>query len=162
MALTKITKIGSNGLDDDVSAGGGGLNSTDTIEKLLFLHHGGFESDTTIGSPNGFVEIMTHIDATIDIESGKTLNIDDNCSVFATTKSDFDMNFMANGSAGTNIQRATKIDDNVRNVVTQNISLSGNKKVGYSQIPSALTDDVSFDVDNSFTVTVDDGAVLVI
>ena len=28
MALTKITKIGSNGLDDDVSAGGGGLNST--------------------------------------------------------------------------------------------------------------------------------------
>ena len=162
MALTKITKVGSNGLDDDVSAGGGGLNSTDTIEKLLFLHHGGFTDDTTIGSPNGFVEIMTHIDATIDIESGKTLNIDDNCSVFATTKSDFDINFMANGSAGTNIQRATKIDDNVRNVVTQNISLSGNKKVGYSQIPSALTDDVSFDVNNSVTVTVDDGAVLVI
>ena len=128
MALEKITKIGSNGLDDDVSAGGGGLNSTDAIEKLLFVHHGGFADDTTIGSPNGFVEIMTHTDATIDIESGKTLNI----------------------------------DDNVRNVVTQNISLSGNKKVGYSQIPSALTDDVSFDVNNSFTITVDDGAVLVI
>ena len=31
MALTKITKIGSNGLDDDVSAGGGGLSSTDSI-----------------------------------------------------------------------------------------------------------------------------------
>ena len=137
MALTKITKIGSNGLDDDVSAGGGGLNSTDAIEKLLFVHHGGFADDTTIGSPNGFVEIMTHTDATIDIESGKTLNIDDNCSVFTTTKSDFDMTFMANGASGTNIQRATKIDDNVRNVVTQNISLSGNKKVGYSQIPSA-------------------------
>ena len=30
MALTKITKVGSNGLDDDVSAGGGGLGSTDT------------------------------------------------------------------------------------------------------------------------------------
>ena len=162
MRLTKITKIGSNGLDDDVSAGGGGLNSTDAIEKLLFVHHGGFADDTTIGSPNGFVEIMTHTDATIDIESGKTLNIDDNCSVFTTTKSDFDMTFMANGASGTNIQRATKIDDNVRNVVTQNISLSGNKKVGYSQIPSALTDDVSFDVNNSFTITVDDGAVLVI
>ena len=162
MALTKITKIGSNGLDDDVSAGGGGLNSTDAIEKLLFVHHGGFADDTTIGSPNGFVEIMTHTDATIDIESGKTLNIDDNCSVFTTTKSDFDMTFVTNGASGTNIQRATKIDDNVRNVVTQNISLSGNKKVGYSQIPSALTDDVSFDVNNSFTITVDDGAVLVI
>ena len=163
MALTKITKIGSNGLDDDVSAGGGGgLNATDHIDKLLFIHHGGFTEDTTIGSPNGFVEIFTHTDATIDIESGKTLSIDDNCSVFSTVKTDFDIVFMANGASGTNIQRATKIDDNVRNVVTQNISLSGNKKVGYSQIPSALTDDVSFDVDNSFTVTVDDGAVLVI
>ena len=162
MALTKITKIGSNGLDDDVSAGGGGLGSTDHIDKLLFIHHGGFTDDTSIGSPNGFVEIMTHTDATIDIESGKTLNIDDNCSVFTTIKSDFDMSFMANGAAGTNIQRATKIDDNIRNVVTQNISLTGNKKVGYSQIPSTLTDDVSFDINNSFTVTVDDGAVLVI
>ena len=162
MALTKITKIGSNGLDDDVSAGGGGLNSTDAIEKLLFVHHGGFADDTTIGSPNGFVEIMTHTDATIDIESGKTLNIDDNCSVFTTTKSDFDMTFMANGASGTNIQRATKIDDNVRTSVTSDISLSGNKKVAYSQIPTEFQGDVPFDIDNSITVTVDDGAVLVI
>ena len=59
MALTKITKIGSNGLDDDVSAGGGGLNTTqDTIDKLLFIHHGGFESNTTIGSPQKFSEIF--------------------------------------------------------------------------------------------------------
>ena len=162
MALTKITKIGSNGLDEDVSAGGGGLNTTDTIDKLLFIHHGGFAEDTTIGSPNGFVEIMTHTDATIDIENGKTLIIDDNCSVFTTVKTDFDINFMANGSAGTNIQRATKIDDNVRNVVNADISLTGNKRVGYSQIPSSLKNDVSFDIDNSFTVTVDDGTVLVI
>ena len=55
MALTKITKIGSNGLDDDVSAGGGGLCTTDFTEKLLFIHHGGFTEDTTIGAPNGFV-----------------------------------------------------------------------------------------------------------
>ena len=162
MALTKITKIGSNGLDEDVSAGGGGLGSTDHIDKLLFVHHGGFTEDTTIGSPNGFVEIFTHTDATIDIESGKTLTIDDGCSVFGTVHSNFNIAFMANGVSGTNIQRATKIDDNVRNVVTQNLSLTGNKKVGYSQIPSALTDDVSFDINNSFTVTVDDGAVLVI
>ena len=162
MALTKITKIGSNGLDDDVSAGGGGLNSTDAIEKLLFVHHGGFADDTTIGSPNGFVEIMTHTDATIDIESGKTLNIDDNCSVFTTTKSDFDMTFMANGASGTNIQRATKIDDNVRNVVTENITLQHKQKVAYALIPDSLKEDVSFDINNSITITVDDGAVLVI
>ena len=41
------------------------------------------------------------------------LSIDD-CAVFGTVKSDFDMNFMAKGVSGTNLQRATKIDDNVR------------------------------------------------
>ena len=58
MALTKITKIGSNGLDDDVSAGGGGgLNITDTIDKLLFIHHGGFETNTTVGAPLVFTAL---------------------------------------------------------------------------------------------------------
>ena len=162
MALTKITKIGSNGLDDDVSAGGGGLGSTDHIDKLLFVHHGGFTADTTIGSPQKFVEIMSHTDATIDIESGVTVTVDDGAMLMSTDHSDFNITFMANGSAGTNIQRATKIEDNVRNVVTENLSLTGNKKVGYAQIPPTLQNDVSFDINNSITVTVDDGAVLVI
>ena len=54
MALTKITKIGANGLDDDVSAGGGGgLNTTqDTIDKLLFIHHGGFTDCLLYTSPS--------------------------------------------------------------------------------------------------------------
>ena len=164
MALTKITKIGSNGLDDDVSAGGGGgLNTTqDTIDKILFVHHGGFTADTTISSPQKFVEIFTHSDATIDIESGITLSIDDDCMLLTTTKTDFDMNFMAQGASGTNLQRATKFDDNVRTSVTENISLTGVKKVGYSQIPTDAQVDVPFDIDNSIIVTVDDGAVLVI
>ncbi len=164
MALTKITKIGSNGLDDDVSAGGGGgLNTTqDTIDKILFVHHGGFTADTTISSPQKFVEIFTHSDATIDIESGITLSIDDDCMLLTTTKTDFDMNFMAQGASGTNLQRATKFDDNVRTSVTENISLTGVKKVGYSQIPTDAQVDVPFDIDNSVIVTVDDGAVLVI
>ena len=164
MALTKITKIGSNGLDDDVSAGGGGgLNTTqDTIDKLLFVHHGGFTADTTISSPQKFVEIFTHSDATIDIESGITLSIDDDCMLLTTTKTDFDMNFMAQEASGTNLQRAIKFDDNVRTSVTENISLTGVKKVGYSQIPTDAQVDVPFDIDNSIIVTVDDGAVLVI
>ena len=162
MALTKITKIGSNGLDEDVSAGGGGLNTTDTIDKLLFIHHGGFTADTTIGSPQKFSEIFSHADATIDIDNGITVTIDNDCALVATPKSDFDMNFMAQGSSGTNLQRATKFDDNVRTSVTSDISLTGIKKVGYSQIPTAAQADVPFDIDNSFTVTVDDGAVLVI
>ena len=163
MALTKITKIGSNGLDDDVSAGGGGLNTTqDTIDKLLFIHHGGFTEDTTIGSPQKFSEIFSHIDATVDIDNGITVSIDSDSSLLITDKSDFDMNFMAQGASGTNLQRATKFDDNVRTSVTENMSLTGVKKVRYSQIPTAVQADVPFDIDNSVTVTVDDGAVLVI
>ena len=162
MALTKITKIGSNGLDEDVSAGGGGLGSTDHIDKLLFVHHGGFTANTTIGSPQKFVEIMSHTDATIDIESGVTVSIDDGSMLMTTDHSDFNITFMANGAAGTNLQRATKFDDNVRTSVTENISLTGVKKVGYAQIPTAAQADVPFDIDNSVTVTVDDGAVLVI
>ena len=164
MALEKITKIGSNGLDDDVSAGGGGgINATqDTIDKLLFVHHGGFTADTTIGSPQKFVEIFTHSDATIDIDNGVTVTIDDDCMLLTTVKTDFDVNFMAQGASGTNLQRATKFDDNVRTSVTENISLTGVKKVGYSQIPTDAQVDVPFDIDNSFIVTVDDGAVLVI
>ena len=162
MALTKITKIGSNGLDDDVSAGGGGLGSTDHIDKLLFVHHGGFTADTTIGAPQKFVEIMSHTDATIDIESGVTVTVDDGAMLMSTDHSDFNITFMANGAAGTNLQRATKIDDNVRTSVTSDISLTSVKKVGYAQIPTAAQADVPFDIDNSVTVTVDDGAVLVI
>ena len=162
MALEKITKIGSNGLDDDVSAGGGGLGSTDTIDKLLFIHHGGFESDTTIGSPQKFSEIFSHTDATVDIDNGVTVSIDSDSSLLITDKTDFDMNFMAQGASGTNLQRATKFDDNVRTSVTENISLTGVKKVGYAQIPTAAQADVPFDIDNSVTITVDDGAVLVI
>ena len=162
MALTKITKIGSNGLDDDVSAGGGGLGSTDSIDKLLFIHHGGFTADTTIGSPQKFSEIFSHVDATVDIDNGVTVNIDADSSLLITDKTDFDMNFMAQGASGTNLQRATKFDDNVRTSVTSDISLTGVKKVGYAQIPTAAQADVPFDIDNSVTVTVDDGAVLVI
>ena len=162
MALTKITKIGSNGLDDDVSAGGGGLGSTDSIDKLLFIHHGGFTANTTIGSPQKFSEIFSHADATVDIDNGVTVNIDADSSLLITDKNDFDMNFMAQGASGTNLQRATKFDDNVRTSVTENMSLTGVKKVGYAQIPTAVQVDVPFDIENSVTVTVDDGAVLVI
>ena len=164
MALEKITKVGSNGLDDDVSAGGGGgINATqDTIDKLLFVHHGGFTADTTIGSPQKFVEIMSHNDATIDIENGVTVTVDDDSMLMSTDHSDFNIAFMANGAAGTNIQRATKIDDNVRTSATENISLTGVKKVGYAQIPTDGQADIPFHIDNSVIITVDDGAVLVI
>ena len=162
MALTKITKIGANGLDDDVSTGGGGLSSSDSLSKLLFIHYGGFTADTTIGSPQKFSEIFSHADATVDIDNGVTVNIEDDSALLITDKTDFDMNFMAQGVSGTNLQRATRFDDNVRTSVTSDISLTGVKKVGYAQIPHTVQADVPFDIDNSVTITVDDGAVLVI
>jgi len=163
MALERITKIGANGLDDDVSAGGGGgLTSSDSLSKLLFIHYGGFTADTTIGSPQKFSEIFTHIDATVDVDNGVTVNIDADSSLLITDKTDFDMNFMAQGASGTNLQRATRFDDNIRTSVTADLSLTGKAKVGYAQIPHTVQADVPFDIDNSVTVTVDDGAVLVI
>ena len=151
-----------NGTEWDTAGGGGGLVSADFIEKLLFIHHGGFTANTTIGSPQKFAEIFSHADATIDIETGVTVDIDDDSSLLVTDKTDFDMDFMANGASGTNLQRATRFDDKVRTSVTSDISLTGNKKVGYAQIPTYLQADVPFDIDNSVTVTVDDGAVLII
>ena len=162
MALERITKIGANGLDDDVSTGGGGLTSSDSLSKLLFIHYGGFTADTTIGSPQKFVEIFSHPDATIDIDNGVTVSIDDDCMLLTTDKTDFDMNFYANPIAGTNLQRSSGFDDNVRTVVSVDLNLTGTAKVGYSQIPTYLETDLPFDIENNVTVTVDGGAVLLI
>jgi len=162
MALEGTTKVGANGLDDDVSTGGGGLTSSDSLSKLLFIHYGGFTANTTIGAPRKFVEIFSHPDATIDINNGVTVTVDEDCALIETDKTDFDMNFMAQGASGTNLQRASAFDDNVRTSVTANLSLTGTAKVGYAQIPHTVQADVPFDIDNSVTVTVDDGAVLVI
>ena len=162
MALEGTTKVGANGLDDDVSTGGGGLTSSDSLSKLLFIHYGGFTADTTISSPQKFVEIFSHPDATIDIDNGVTVSVDSQCILLETDKTDFDVNFFANPSAGTNLQRESTFDDNVRTSTTINLSLSGKAKVGYSQIPTYLQTDLPFDIENNITITVDDGAVLVI
>ena len=105
---------------------------------------------------------MTHADATVDIASGVTVTIDDDCILILTPKTSFDMNFMANGASGTNLQRRIKFDDNVRTVVDSDITLGGIIRVGYSQIPRYLETDLPFDIENNVTVTVDDGALLVI
>jgi len=179
MALTNLTKVAPAGLKGNAIAGqvlksdgqggvvfgtgaGGGLSADDTLSNLLFIHYGGFTSNTTIDAPRKFVEIFTHPDATIDIDNGVTVDIDDQCILITTDKTEFDIDFFASGISGTNLQRASSFDDNVRTTVSSNLSLSGKAKVGYSQIPSFLQTEVPFDIENSVTLTVDDGAVLVI
>ena len=42
------------------------------------------------------------------------------------------------------------------------MALDGIKKVGFIPVPSDLIDDVPVDIDDTFTMTVDDGAVLIV
>ena len=102
------------------------------------------------------------LDATIDIENGINIDIDDDCALIATDKTDFNLNEYAFGISGTNLQRADTFDDQIRSTVSSDITLDGTKKVAYVLIPSYADIDVPFDIENGATVTVDDNAVLVI
>ena len=42
------------------------------------------------------------------------------------------------------------------------MALDGIKKVGFIPVPSDFIDDVPVDIDDTFTMTVDDGAVLIV
>ena len=155
-------------VDISIAGGGGGsggigaaLKDSDVESKLFFIHHGGFQSNFDVESPRKFIEVFTHIDATIDIENGINIDIDDDCALIATDKTDFNLNEYAFGISGTNLQRADTFDDQIRSTVSSDITLDGTK-VAYVLIPSYADIDVPFDIENGATVTVDDNAVLVI
>ena len=144
--------------------GGGGLTSSDSVSNLLFIHYGEFPSSKTLKKPQKFGEIFTHEDSTIDIDNGVTVDINEDCLLLTTDKTDFDMNFFADPVAGTNLMRSTgAFDDHIRTVFSSNAILGdAHDKVGYSQIPSGLKDDLSMDIENGVTVDVDESAVMVI
>tara|TARA_Y100001963_G_scaffold158595_1_gene258802 strand:- start:10789 stop:11373 length:585 start_codon:yes stop_codon:yes gene_type:complete len=156
----------TNGLIDvSISGGGGGgLTAADSISNLLFIHYGEFPASKTLKTPQKFGEIFTHEDSTIDIDNGVTVDINDGCLLLTTDKTDFDMNFFADPVAGTNLMRSTgAFDENISCVFTSNAVLgTGYDKVGYSQIPTELSDDLSMDLENGVTVDVEDGAVMVL
>lgn len=157
----------TNGLIDvsiSGGGGGGGLTAADSINKLLFIHYGEFPASKSISSPQKFGEIFTHADATVDIDSGVTIDVDDDCLLLFTDKTDFDMNVFTDPVSGTNLMRSTgAFDDNIRTTFTANVILGdAHDKVGYSQIPSGLKDDLAMDIENGVTIDVEDGAVMVI
>ena len=155
-----------NGLIDvSISGGGGGgLTEADSVSNLLFIHYGEFPASKTLKTPQKFGEIFTHEDSTIDIDNGVTVDINDGCLLLTTDKTDFDMNFFADPVAGTNLMRSTgAFDENISCVFTSNVVIgTGYDKVGYSQIPTELSDDLSMDIENGVTVDVEDGAVMVL
>ena len=152
-------------IDVSISGGGGGgLTAADSISKILFIHYGEFPSSKSISAPGKFGEIFTHEDATIDIDNNVTIDVDEDCLLLTTNKTDFDMNFFTDPISGTNLMRSTgAFDDNIRTVFSSNVILGdAHDKVGYSQIPSGLKDDLAMDIENGVTIDVEDGAVMVI
>ena len=153
-------------IDIGIAGGGGsgGLTAADSISKLLFIHYGEFPANKSISSPQKFGEIFTHEDSTVDIDNGVTIDIDEDCLLLFTDKTDFDINFFTDPIAGTNLMRSTgAFDDHIRTVFSSNAILGdAHDKVGYSQIPSGLKDDLSMDIQNGVTVDVDETAVMII
>ena len=152
-------------IDVSIQGGGaGGITGSDSIGSILFIHHGGFKSDKTIGNPQKFGEIFTNVDSTVDIDTGVTVSIDDSSILLFTDKEIFDMDFHSTEIGGTNLMRSSgAFDDNIRSTFETNVTLGDQvDKVGYSQIPSELESDLPIDIENGTTVTVEDTAVMVL
>ena len=133
---------------------------SDHDDKTIFFYYGGFTADTSISSAAKLAEIFSHEDATVDIADGVTVTVDDQCALIITDKTKYE--FFSNDTETTNIQKLTGFADNVRTSIIKDMALDGNKKVGFIPVPSDFIDDVPVDIDDTFTLTVDDGAVLII
>jgi len=135
-------------------------NISDHIDKTIFFYYGGFTADTSVSSPAKLSEIYSHEDATVDIADGVTVTVDDNCALIITDKTSYE--FFSNSTEKTNIQKLVGFADNIRTSVVKDIALDGNKKVGFIPVNDDFIDDVPVDIDDTFTLTVDDGAVLIV
>ena len=132
---------------------------SDHDDKTIFFYYGGFDADISISSSAKLAEIFSHEDATVDIADGVTVNVDDQCALIITDKTSYE--FFSNSTEQTNIQKLTGFADNIRTSVIKDMALSGTKKVGFIPVNSDFIDDVPVDIDDTFTLTVDDGAVLI-
>ena len=133
---------------------------SDHDDRTIFFYYGGFDVDTSISSAAKLAEIFSHEDATVDIADGVTVNIDDQCALIITDKTSYE--FFSNATEKTNIQKLTGFADNIRTSIVKDMALNGTKKVGFIPVNADFIDDVPVDIDDTFTLTVDDGAVLIV
>ena len=70
--------------------------------------------------------------------------------------------FFSTSTEQTNLQKIVGFADNIRTSIVADMTLGGAKRVGFIPIPTYFDNDVPVDIDDSFTLTVDDGAVLII
>ena len=134
-------------------------NISDVDSQTIFFYYGGFDADTTIGSPSKIAEIYSHEDATVDIDNSITVTVDDQCGLIISDKTSYE--FFSTSTEQTNPQKLVGFADNIRTSIVADMSLGGKKRVGFIPVPSYASD-VPVDIDDTFTLTVDDGAVLII
>ena len=133
---------------------------SDQIDKIVFFYYGGFDSDRTVQSPNKFAEVFTHPDATVDIADGVNVDIDDSCVLSLTDTTEY--LFFSNDTEKTNLPKLSDFADNVRTTFTTDVSLVGDKKVGYIILPEAYEADVPIDIEDGVEVIIGDQAVLIV
>ena len=134
-------------------------NISDVDSQTIFFYYGGFNADTTIGAPAKLAEIYSHEDATVDIDNTVTVTIDDQCALIISDKNSYE--FFSTSTEQTNPQKIVGFADNIRTSIVKDMALDGVKRVGFIPIPSYASD-VPVDIDDTFTMTIDDGAVLII
>ena len=61
-------------------------NISDVDDKTIFFYYGGFDANTTVTSPAKIAEVYSHEDATVDIDNGVNVVIDDGCALIISNK----------------------------------------------------------------------------
>ena len=134
-------------------------NISDVDSQTIFFYYGGFDANTSISAPEKLAEIYSHEDATVDIDSGVTVTVDDQCALIISDKNSYE--FFSTSTEQTNPQKLVGFADNLRTSIVADMTLGGKKRVGFIPVPSYASD-VPVDIDDTFTMTIDDGAVLII
>ena len=135
-------------------------NISDVDSKTIFFYYGGFTADASVSSPAKISEVYSHTDATVDIDNGITITVDDQCALIISDKTSYE--FFSTSTEQTNPQKLAGFADNIRTSIVADMSLGGSKRVGFIPIPDYFDNDIPVDIDDSFTMTIDDGAVLII
>ena len=135
-------------------------NISDVDSKTIFFYYGGFTADASVSSPAKISEVYSHTDATVDIDNGITVTIDDQCALIISDKTSYE--FFSTSTEQTNLQKLVGFADNIRTSIVADMTLGGAKRVGFIPIPTYFDNDVPVDIEDTFTMTVDDGAVLII
>ena len=104
-------------------------NISDVDSKTIFFYYGGFTADASVSSPAKISEVYSHTDATVDIDNGITITVDDQCALIISDKTSYE--FFSTSTEQTNPQKLAGFADNIRTSIVADMSLGGSKRVGF-------------------------------